>query len=196
MRVALTIDAEERGLTAEANPTAILDALAAHGVRATFFVQGRWARACPELMRRIRDDGHLLGSHAYYHAPLDLLTDQGIRCTVERATQVILEVTGVDPRPWFRCPYGGGARDPRVLALLDAMGYRDVGWEVDPEDWADGRGVQDVVAAIVQGCAAQGDGARVLLHSWPDVTAAALQRVIAELCSARVDLVGLDELDI
>ena len=195
MRVALTIDAEERGLAAAGTAAAILDALAVQGVRASFFVQGRWARACPELARRIRDEGHLIGSHGYYHAPLDLLTDEGVRRTVERATQVILEVAGVDPRPWFRCPYGGGAGDPRVLALLEAMGYRDVGWDVDPGDWADGRCAQDVLTAVVDGCVAHGDGARVLLHSWPGVTAAALPQVIAALRSARVGFIGLDELD-
>jgi peptidoglycan-N-acetylglucosamine deacetylase len=195
VRVALTIDTEQRGRPAdEGNPARLLDVLAATGTRATFFVQGRWAGASRDLARRIRDDGHLIGNHSYYHAPLNMLTPEGMRSTVERADIVILEVTGVDPRPWFRCPYGEGADDTQVLETLAALGYRNVGWDVDPEDWADGRSVDDVVETIVSGCAAHGDGARVLVHSWPDVTVAALPRVIAELRATGAELVRIDEL--
>jgi len=195
VRVALTIDTEERGRPAAAgNPARLLDVLAEQAVRATFFVQGRWAGAHGELACRIRDGGHLIGNHSHYHAPLDLLTADGVRSTVERARSVIVAATGVDTRPWFRCPYGAGADDPRVLALLEAMGYRDVGWDVDPEDWVGGRRVDEVVETVVSGCVAHGDGARVLLHSWPDVTAGALPRILAELRAAGAELVGVDEL--
>jgi hypothetical protein len=51
-----------------------------------------------------------------------------------------------------------------------------------------------VVETIVSGCVVHGDGARVLLHSWPDVTAGALPRILAELRAAGAELVGVDEL--
>ena len=119
MRVALTIDTEQRGHPAQAgNPVRELDALAAAAVPATFFVQGRWATAYPEVARRIVVDGHLIANHSHWHVPLTLLTDGGIRETVRRAEAAITEETGVDPRPWFRCPYGDGEDDDHVLGLL------------------------------------------------------------------------------
>lgn len=194
MRVALTIDVEQGSRPAAAgNPASILDALAAGGQRATFFVQGRWAGAFPDLVRRMRDEGHLIGNHSYFHAPLDLLTDDGVRTSVRRTETVLAEVAGVDPRPWFRCPYGAGAADERIVRLLAALGYRDVGWDVEPEDWA-GRDPGELVAAVVGGCLACGDGARVLLHSWPDATAQALPEIVAGLRAHGAQLVLVDGL--
>ena len=90
MRVALTIDTEERSRPAgRDNARRQLDLLRRGGVRATSFVQGRWAQANPELARRIADDGHLVGNHTYHHVPLSLMTDEGIRHTVTRAEEVI-----------------------------------------------------------------------------------------------------------
>ena len=194
-RVALTIDTELRGRPADdGNPGRLLDILAAESAPATFFVQGRWAGANRELACRIRDDGHLIGNHSYYHVPMDLLTDAGIHDSVDRAEEVIRAVTGSDPRPWFRCPYGAGEDDSRVLGLLTELGYTNVTWDFETDDWADGRDADELVGTIVAGCEACGDGARVLLHSWPDVTVAALPHIIARLRDAGAELVRLDEL--
>jgi peptidoglycan/xylan/chitin deacetylase (PgdA/CDA1 family) len=64
-QVALTFDAEhpDRPVDSLAGCTLVLDALAAGGVPATFFVQGRWALARPAEARRIATDGHLVGLH-------------------------------------------------------------------------------------------------------------------------------------
>jgi len=195
MRVALTIDTEQRSRPAAAgNPGRLLDTLAGLDVPATFFVQGRWAGARRDWACRIRDEGHLLGNHSYYHAPLDLMTDAGIRDSVRRAEELILSVTGVDPRPWFRCPYGAGERDQRVLAALTELGYRNVEWDVDERDWDDRRDPGDLAPTIVSAAVACGDGARVLLHSWPDATVEALPRIVTGLRAAGAMLVRLDEL--
>jgi peptidoglycan/xylan/chitin deacetylase (PgdA/CDA1 family) len=196
MRVALTIDTEQRGRVADPlNPRRLLDTLAERRTPATLFVQGRWAGAHPELMRRIRDDGHLIGNHSYYHAPLTLLTDEGIRDSVGRAEQTIRATTGVDPRPWFRCPYGDGEHDSRVLGVLAGLGYHNVEWDFETDDWQDGRDVGGLVESVVTGAVACGDGARVLLHIWPDVTVAALPCMIERLREVGAELVRLDALD-
>ncbi len=195
MKVALTIDAEQPSRPADAaNPRRQLDALAAEDVRATFFVQGRWASASPYLAQRIADDGHLLGNHTYHHVPLTLMTDEGIRHTVLRAEEVIADHTGARLRPWFRCPYGDGEDDARVLVALEHVGYENVGWDVDPKDWRPGRLADDVVRAVIDGCRGFDADVRVLLHSWPDATAAALPGIIAGLRAAGAQLVRLDEL--
>lgn len=193
MRVALTIDAEHPDApAATGNAERILDALAAARAPATFFLQGRWTAANRDLAWRIADDGHTVGNHSAWHVPMDLLTDEGIRRTVKDAEQQILAAAGVDPRPWFRLPYGDAEDDPRIVALLDDMGYRPVGWTVDPNDWRPERTAPEIVELTAAGVALQGDAAVVLLHSWPDATAEALPALIARLRDDGADLVSLD----
>jgi peptidoglycan/xylan/chitin deacetylase (PgdA/CDA1 family) len=196
-RVALTFDAEHPDRPARpGNDGRLLDALAAAGVRATFFVQGRWAEAFPAVARRIAADGHLVGSHTFYHARLPLLSDDGAASDMRDAEAAIIEHAGVDPRPWFRCPFGAGALDAELLDRMARLGYgRHVGWHVAPDDWEPGRSTNDTVARVVDGATEQGDGAVVLLHSWPDPTADGLAEIIRRLEGAGASLVTVDELD-
>ncbi len=196
-RVALTFDAEHPDRP-NAPPDAaarILDALGKTGVRATFFVQSRWAMANPDLARRIADDGHLVGNHSTYHARLTLLSDEGLVADVSGAGETIAAVTGSDPRPWFRCPFGDGHADARVRESLGALGYRNVHWHVESQDWEPWRSGEEIARDVVDGAAAHGDGAVVLLHTWPGGTAEAVPRVLAELASAGVSFVTVDELE-
>ena len=107
---------------------------------------------------------------------------------------MIERAAGASPRPFFRCPYGDGADDPRVLAAIERAGYRHVGWDIDTTDWEQGRTPADILTAVVEGHARRGDGAIVLMHSWPDPTHAALPSLIDRLRQAGAELVGVDEL--
>src|SRR2546423_8918378 len=124
MRVALTFDTEFAGRpSAPGAEDGILAALGEADAKATFFLQGRWVRANPELARRIADAGHIIGNHSNYHAPMDGLRDDLLRHDIEKAEATIQATTGVDPKPWFRCPFGAGMEDERVLGLLEELGY-------------------------------------------------------------------------
>jgi peptidoglycan/xylan/chitin deacetylase (PgdA/CDA1 family) len=193
-RVALTIDAEHSDHpTRPEAARELVELLARERVRATFFVQGAWAQANPGLAGRIAADGHLVGSHSHWHAPISLLTDEGIERDLERAAEALDEAAGVDPRPWFRCPYGDGGEDPRVTAILDRMGYRHRGWDIDPRDWHPESTPEGVAQGVLGGVDTRGDGAVVLLHVWPSATVGALPAVIAGLRDRGAELVGLDE---
>jgi peptidoglycan-N-acetylglucosamine deacetylase len=189
VRVALTFDTEFPGRpTTPGTEDRILETLAAAEVRATFFLQGRWTRANPEIARRIAEAEHVIGNHSNFHAPMDSLTDDGIRHDIGRAEETIVEITGIDPKPWFRCPFGSGMDDPRVLAAIEELGYRHVGWDVDPFDWEEGRTPEELVERLVPG-----EGI-VLLHAWPAVTAEGLGRVIAGLRENGAAFAAVDEL--
>ena len=194
IRAALTFDTEHPDRPNHEGTGPLLEVLAGAGVRATFFLQGRWVEAEPELARAVVAGGHLVGSHGFYHARMSFLTDDGIRHDVERAEAVIRGLAAVDPRPWFRCPFGDGASDARVLNGLASRGYRHVGWQVNPEDWREGLTVEALEGCIRDGVRDAGDGTIVLLHAWPGVTPGAVERVLASAAGDSVTYVGIDDL--
>ena len=194
-RVALTFDAEHPDRpSAPGVQERLLDQLAALDVRATFFIQGRWAEAYPETARRIPTEGHLVGNHSHYHARMPLLSARGLRSDIRAAQAAVIDATGVDPRPWFRCPFGSGAGDQRVQRHVREAGYRHVGWHVAGIDWPIERTAADVEGSVVDGAMTHGDGCVVLLHTWPDRTDAALGGIVRRLREAGADLVRVDEL--
>jgi peptidoglycan/xylan/chitin deacetylase (PgdA/CDA1 family) len=195
--VALTFDAEhpDRPWCPPGNAERILDTLAEHGVRATFFIQGRWAESQPATARRISGEGHLVGHHSHYHARMPLLSDDGLDADLADGQAAVMAATGSDPRPWFRCPFGAGHDDPRVLARIEAAGYRDVHWDVELEDWEAHRTGEAIADDCLSGVQARGDGAVVLLHTWPGGTGDAVGPIVSRLRALGADLVGVDELE-
>jgi peptidoglycan-N-acetylglucosamine deacetylase len=196
LRVALTFDAEHpsRRQCPPRVAERIIGILAESGVRATFFVQGRWATAYPDVARSIRQGGHLIGNHSHSHAPMPWLSDRGLRADIQEAEADIRRIVGEDPRPWFRCPFGAGADDRRVRDLLTSLGYRNVHWDVAADDWDDQRSAADVERTLVEGALGRGDGAIALLHTWPAPTAEALPRIIHGLSAAGARFVTVDEI--
>jgi peptidoglycan/xylan/chitin deacetylase (PgdA/CDA1 family) len=194
-RVALTYDVEfpDRPYT-PGTTAALLDALEAADVRATMFLQGRWAEAEPDLARRIATDGHVVGNHSHHHARMTILTGAGITRDVLAAEAAIEAATGTSPRPWFRCPFGAGSRTLRVVQRLRALDYVDVSWHVDGNDWAGGSAAT-LRRRVAKGAIANGDGTVVLMHGWPEATAEAVPGIVADLRAVGARLVGVDELD-
>jgi peptidoglycan-N-acetylglucosamine deacetylase len=195
-RIALTFDAEHPDRPHAAGVSeGILDVLADRGVVATWFLQGRWVEAYPGTARRVASDGHLVGNHSFYHARLPLLTDAGIATDIEDAERVIRDVVGVDPRPWFRCPFSAGTDDDRVLGILGRLGYRDIGQDVILEDWEPDRTGPAMTADALREVPAAGDPAIVLFHAWPSGTLDALPGLIDGLRAIGGKFVRIDELE-
>lgn len=199
-RVALTFDAEhpDRPTDPAAEPR-LLETLARLDVRATYFLQGRWVEAHPARARAVAAAGHLIGNHGFYHVRMPLLTADGLRTDIAEAERVIVEETSFDPKPWFRCAFGAGGDDARVLAAVAAAGYRHVPWDVEAEDWSpemSGDAITSELLArlLARRAAGQGDGSVVLLHTWPAGTADAIEPLVARLRDEGAALVRLDEL--
>jgi peptidoglycan/xylan/chitin deacetylase (PgdA/CDA1 family) len=172
----------------------VLDQLDRSEVRASFFLQGRWVEAYPRVARRVAVAGHLIGNHSHYHARMPLLTAAGLRTDVRAAESIIRRRSGVDPRPWLRLPFGSGENDPVLAPRLDALGYRHIGWHVDVAEWRARQSSRRVADGIVEGVMSHGDGAIVLLHTWPDPVPGALAALVPRLREAGVTFVRLDEL--
>jgi peptidoglycan-N-acetylglucosamine deacetylase len=194
-RVALTFDAEHPDRPTRPGVTdGLLDALDDAGARTTWFLQGRWVEAYAGTARRIAAGGHLLGNHSFYHARMPLLSPDGLAIDVSAADEVIRQATGIDPRPWFRCPFGTGASDGAIARGLDALGYRSIGWHVDSLDWWPRRTPEALEEDVVGRAIAHGDGCNVLMHGWTTNSLAALPAVLRRLADAGATFVGLDEL--
>jgi peptidoglycan/xylan/chitin deacetylase (PgdA/CDA1 family) len=194
--VALTFDVEHPDRPHHgAHAEWVLDELARLEVPATLFLQGRWVEAHPLLARRAADDGHLIGNHSHYHARMPLLSPAGFDEDVRDAERVIREATGIDPRPWFRFPFGSGADDAALHDRLGALGYRHVGWDVELYEWEPGRTAHEIADRTVAGVEGHGDGTIVLMHSWPDAVAPGLSEGIGRLRERGARFVRVDELE-
>jgi peptidoglycan-N-acetylglucosamine deacetylase len=126
-RFALTFD---DGPNPRATP-AVLDLLARHGARATFFLLGGNVRRHEDLARRITGEGHEAANHGDGHWPLPLLLPGGIRNQVVRGGEAIEAATGVRPRH-YRPPFGTMA--PGQSRYVRSLGYVSVLGDVYPED--------------------------------------------------------------
>jgi peptidoglycan/xylan/chitin deacetylase (PgdA/CDA1 family) len=151
--VALTFD---DGPNPVATPR-ILDALAARGVKATFFVLGRHADRWPELVKRMSDEGHAIGNHGYFHRKLHVRSPAYVRRDLTMGVESIERAASVTPK-LFRAPHG--FRNPWVSAIASSLGERTVGWSLGVWD-SDKPGVDAIVARTVAGTK---PGSILLLH--------------------------------
>jgi peptidoglycan/xylan/chitin deacetylase (PgdA/CDA1 family) len=110
----------------------LLDLLAKHNARATFFLVGKFVRECPDLTREILARGHALGNHTDTHPNLFLCGRQKTEEELQRCADAIRQAAGVEPR-WFRPPFG--FRSPWLNGIVKRQGMRTVMWALIPGDW-------------------------------------------------------------
>jgi peptidoglycan/xylan/chitin deacetylase (PgdA/CDA1 family) len=109
----------------------LLDVLAAGGARASFFPIASRAAAYPDLVERIRSEGHQIGLHCDQHVRHSTRTEAWLRTDTENALERLAGV-GVRPTRW-RTPWGDIARFTPTVAR--AHGLAVIGWTVDTHDW-------------------------------------------------------------
>lgn len=111
----------------------LLDFLDRHGVRATFFLIGKYVRACPDMAAEIAARGHAIGNHTETHPNLIWHTPQRIGEELERCREAIIAATGQGPR-WMRPPFG--YRGPQLNSVVRRAGYAGVAmWSLSARDW-------------------------------------------------------------
>jgi peptidoglycan-N-acetylglucosamine deacetylase len=129
-------DRPEIALTFDDGPSlstpALLEVLAEHKVKATFFMCGRNVRRFPDITRQVLAEGHDLGNHTESHNYLHFHSSDHIYRELNMAQQSIRTVTGIRPR-WFRPPYG--VRWFGLRRAQDRLGLTGVMWTVIGRDW-------------------------------------------------------------
>lgn len=167
--VALTFD---DGPSPETTPR-LLDILAEHQVRATFFVLGSQAQAFPEIIARQIEEGHEVANHSWSHPDLTSLSEEALREEVVRTNEAIEKVTGSAPT-LLRPPYGAtGPTVKRVAADLEMV---QVMWDVDTRDW-EHHDPARTLAAVGDASA----GSIILMHDIHATTVDAVEDVITAL---------------
>jgi peptidoglycan-N-acetylglucosamine deacetylase len=170
----------------------VLDILKKEGVHATFFVTGKNAQAHPEMIRRILQEGHVLGNHSWNHPDLTRLTPSQAVAQIERTNTVIFNLTGMRML-LVRPPYG--KLNDQLEQRFHQLGYTIVNWSVDTRDWAG-----TPTAKIMRYVRNQtGPGGIILQHSAGapghlDNTIKALPHIIHYLKSHGYEIVTIPEL--
>jgi peptidoglycan/xylan/chitin deacetylase (PgdA/CDA1 family) len=127
--IAMTFD---DGPSATLTPK-LLDILAAHRIKATFFVIGENVAEHPEIVARAAREGHEIGNHSWSHPNFGKMSDDGVRSQLQRTDDAIKSAIGSRPT-LLRPPYGSiTAREKRWIH--DQFGYEIILWDVDPYDW-------------------------------------------------------------
>ena len=192
--VALTFDA---GANADGVPS-ILATLGKYHVPATFFLTGNFVRDFPSASKAIAAAGERIGDHSVSHPYFTKLTDAQILDQVLTAQAQIKQVTGADPWPWFRFPYGD--YNPHTISVVNSAGFVPVGWTVDTLGWEGTSGGITTQTVLNRVLASARPGEIVLMHcgSNPDdhstLDAAALPAVIQNLQARGYSFVTIDAL--
>jgi peptidoglycan-N-acetylglucosamine deacetylase len=181
-RVALTFD---DGPHPDTTP-AILDALAAAGARATFFLVGSAVERWPALARRIVEAGHEIGNHTFRHRLLVFRTVGEIEEEISACQRAIAPLA---PIRWFRPPHG--FKPIGLHRALRRHGLSLVSWQGAVRD-TDAPGVEAIVERAV---ALAADGRILLLHDNPSCrgqTAAAVPAIVARYRALGFEFVSLN----
>ncbi|MGC1646131.1 MAG: polysaccharide deacetylase family protein [Candidatus Sulfotelmatobacter sp.] len=110
----------------------LLEVLAKHNVRATFFLIGRYVRQRPELAREVVKAGHVVGNHTFTHPLLTLKSAAEVRQELCDCRSALQDAVG-EHSNLFRPPFGG--RRPAVLRVARELGLEPVMWNVTGYDW-------------------------------------------------------------
>ncbi len=111
----------------------LLELLAKHNARATFFLIGRYVRQRPDIARAIQAAGHEIGNHTFTHPNLIFLSARKLRQELDDCNKALEDTLGAKPR-LFRPPFGG--RRPNVLRTARALGMTPIMWSITGFDWS------------------------------------------------------------
>lgn len=171
--ICLTFDeGYENGYTPQ-----ILDVLKEKNVQAIFFVTYDFAKDNPDLIRRMIDEGHIVGNHSYRHYTMDEVSDEVAREEVTYLHDYMEKEYGYT-MSYFRFPKGEFSE--RALGIVNDLGYKSVFWSFAYADW-DVDKQPDETKAFTDICESTHPGEIILLHAVSKTNADILGKVIDDI---------------
>jgi peptidoglycan/xylan/chitin deacetylase (PgdA/CDA1 family) len=110
----------------------LLEVLARHNVKATFFLIGRYMKQRPDIARELVRAGHIVGNHTFTHPNLIFASARQTAMQLRDCEQALTDAVGEHSR-LFRPPFGG--RRPGTLKIVRRVGLEPVMWNVTGWDW-------------------------------------------------------------
>jgi peptidoglycan-N-acetylglucosamine deacetylase len=166
----------------------LLDLLAAHHIKATFFVIGENIAEHPEIVAREAREGHEIANHSWSHPNLAKMSDDGVRGQLRKTEDAIR--SAIDNRPTLLRPPYGSITARQKKWINQEFGYKIVLWDVDPLDWRR-PGPNVVCNRIVKSTRA---GSIVLAHDIHPGTIEAMPCVLSQLEGKGFKFVTVSEL--
>lgn len=162
----------------------LLDGLKERNVQATFFVIGKNVEGNEEIIKRMSDDGHLIGNHTFDHVEITKLSREEASDEIERTSELVEEITG-SPTEYVRPPFGLWKDDLECgIQMIPVM------WTVDPLDWTTGNATNVVNKVVTK----VKENDIILLHDYYESSVQAALRIVDILQKEGYEFVTVDEL--
>ncbi|WP_404451439.1 delta-lactam-biosynthetic de-N-acetylase [Virgibacillus necropolis] len=185
--VYLTFDnGYEQGYTGK-----ILDTLKKENVPATFFVTGHYVESKPDLVKRMVDEGHIVGNHSYHHPDFSIVSKKTMKKELETLEDAVAEITDQKQMKYLRPPRG--IFNEQTLKWASELGYIHIFWSLAFSDWntdkqkGENHAYEQVMNQLHP-------GAVILLHTVSSDNAEALPRIINDLKKKGYTFKSLDDL--
>lgn len=170
----------------------ILDTLKRHNAPAAFFIVGAMLNSAPEIVRRMAEEGHIVGNHTCNHPDMSAISDQGaFQKELDLLSAQYEEVTGQKMPMYYRPPQGKYSR--QNLQQAHALGYRTVFWSLAYVDWYvdDQPTAEEAFSKLIPRIH---NGAVVLLHSTSQTNAEILDELLTRWKDMGYTFASLDDL--
>ncbi|MFI0417757.1 polysaccharide deacetylase family protein [Spongiactinospora sp. 9N601] len=165
----------------------LLDTLKKYDAKATFFLEGQYAKSRPEFVKRMAKEGHDLGNHSYKHPKFREITDQEISEELTTTQEAVKKAAGRSPT-MIRPPYG--EFDERTVRIAAQMGLPLVLWNGGSRDWAT-KNETAIYKEVLR--SAKRDGV-ILMHDWVQQTVTVMPKLLKELKRQGYHLVAVTSL--
>lgn len=179
-KIALTFDDGPHPVYTEQ----MLDVLKAEQVPATFFLLGQNIEGQEEIVKKIAEEGHLIGNHTFHHVQITGLSKEQACEEIEKTSCLIEELTGKGTE-YVRPPFGTWNE-----GLESNLNLIPVMWTIDTLDWTT-QNVDSIVNHVMKNA---GENDIILMHDSYESTVQAVKRIITLLKAEGYEFVTIDEM--
>ena len=167
----------------------ILDTLKENNVKATFFITAHYLNTETDLVKRMIDEGHIVGNHTVNHKSMPTLTEQQINSEIMDLHKAIYEKFNYEMK-YMRPPMGEYSEIS--LNVTQSLGYKTVMWSFAYEDWNEKKQLENSIAKkkIIDNVH---NGEIMLLHGKSETNTNILGEVIKEIKNMGYEFKSLDE---
>ena len=162
----------------------LLDGLKERNVKATFFVVGKNIEGREDIIKRMDEEGHLIGNHTYDHVKITGLPAEEACAQITKTSELVKEITGKNTE-FVRPPFG--AWDKKLECGFEMF---PVLWSIDPLDWT----TKNVDAVVQKVLSRAEENSIILLHDYYDSSVEAALKIVDALLERGFEFVTVDEL--